>query len=106
MSAPMIIDYFMARHRVSDDGLAYRKLLGTRGFLRWSDLRKVRYGSTMKWFRLETADGSVVRISAMLMGLPEFAQALLKSAPVEAIDAHTLQVLEATADGDPPSLWT
>lgn len=106
MSAPMILDYFMARHRVSDDGLAYRKLLGTTGFLRWSDLSKVRYGLMMKWFRLETTDGSVVRISAMLMGLPEFAQALLKAAPAEAMDTHARQLLEATADGNPPSLWT
>jgi hypothetical protein len=105
MSAPMILDYFMAIHRVSDEGLAYRKLLGSTGFLRWSELRRVRYGSTMKWFRLEANDGRVVRISAMLIGLPEFAQALLKSAPPRAMDALALQLLQATAEGHPPSLW-
>lgn len=61
--------------------------------------------AAMKWLRVETTDGSVVRISAMLMGLPEFVQALLKSAPSEAMDAYTLQVLKATADGNLPSLW-
>lgn len=44
MSTSMILDYFMARHRVTEDGMAYRKLLGKTGFLRWSDLKKVRYG--------------------------------------------------------------
>ena len=75
------------------------------GFLRWSELRTVRYGATMKWFRLETQGGVVVRISGMLMGLPEFARALLRGAPTASIDPAALPVLEATADGDPPSLW-
>jgi hypothetical protein len=105
MSALMTLEYFMARHCVSDEGLAYRKLLGSTGFLRWSELKRIRYGSTMKWFRLDAMDGRVVRLSAMLMGLPEFAQALLKSAPAEAMDSDTLQILQATAEGNPPSLW-
>ena len=33
MSAAMVLDYFMARHRVSDGGLAYRKLFGATGFI-------------------------------------------------------------------------
>lgn len=106
MSVPMLLDYFMVKHRLSDDGLAYRKMLGTTGFLRWSELKKVRYGSSMKWFRLETASGEVLRVSAMLMGLPEFAQALLKSTPTDAMDTDTLEILEATAEGNPPSLWS
>ena len=81
-------------------------MLGTTGFLRWSELKKVRYGSSMKWFRLETASGEVLRVSAMLMGLPEFAQALLKSTPTDAMDTDTLEILEATAEGNPPSLWS
>ena len=105
MSAPMMIEFFVVRHVVSDEGLAYRKLFGQRGFLRWSELRTVRYGATMKWFRLETQGGVVVRISGMLMGLPEFARALLRGAPTASIDPAALPVLEATADGDPPSLW-
>jgi hypothetical protein len=106
MSVPMILDYFMARHRLSDDGLAYRKLIGTTGFLRWSELKSIRYAQMMKWFRLETATGDILRISAMLIGLPEFARALLVAAPADAMDADTRRVLEATAQGNPPSLWT
>jgi len=41
----------------------------------------------------------------MLMGLPEFARLLLQGAPAGAIDAGTLDVLRATAAGDPPSIW-
>jgi Bacterial PH domain len=106
MSVPMILDYFMARHRLTDGGLAYRKLAGTTGFFRWSELRSVRYAQMMKWFRLETTTGDVLRISAMLIGLPEFARALLSSAPAGAMDADTRRILEATAEGNPPSLWT
>jgi hypothetical protein len=105
LSVPMLTEYFMVRHQVSDEGLAYRKLFGQRGFLRWSELRRVRYGAGMKWFLLETHNGVVVRISAMLMGLPEFARALLRGAPTASIDSAALPVLEATAKGDPPSLW-
>lgn len=106
MSVPMLLDYFMVKHRLSDDGLAYRKMLGTTGFLRWSELKKVRYGSLMKWFRLETASGEVVRVSTMLMGLPEFAQTLLKSTPADTMDTGTREILEGTAEGNPPSLWS
>jgi hypothetical protein len=59
----------------------------------------------MKWFRLETQSGDVARISAMLIGLPEFARLLLSHAQPHAIDAETLLILQATADGNPPSVW-
>jgi hypothetical protein len=60
----------------------------------------------MKWFRLEAQSGTVIRISAMLTGLPEFARLLLVHAPTQGIDAKTLELLRATAAGDPPSVWT
>jgi hypothetical protein len=104
-SLPMITDYFIGRHTVSDDGLAYRKFYGASRYLRWRDLRSVRYAPTMKWFRLETNSGDVARISAMLRGLPAFARQLLKHAPREAFDEQTLQLVQATADGRPPSVW-
>jgi hypothetical protein len=106
LSAPIVVDYFMANHQVSEDGLAYRKLVGTRKYLRWSDLRDVRYASLMKWFRLETRSGDVARISIMLMGLSEFARLLLENAPDDAIESGTLHILQATAQGHPPSLWS
>ena len=65
----------------------------------------MRYSTWLKWFRLETRSGEVVRVSAMLIGLPEFTRALLDGAPADAVDAGTLEILEATARGNPPSLW-
>jgi len=105
MAAPMIADYFLARHHVSEEGLSYGRLAGRRGYLRWSDLRRVRYAPVMKWFRLETTSGEVARISAMLVGLPRFARLLLDHAPPDAIEPGTLPVLLDTADGNPPSVW-
>jgi Bacterial PH domain len=106
LSALLIVDYFTAKHEVTDEGLSYSKLLaGTRKHLRWSDLRDVRYAHGMKWFRLETTGGDVARISALLMGLPEFARLLLEHAPEGVIHTGTLQILQATAQGSPPSVW-
>ena len=106
LSAPLMVDYVVARHHASDTGLTYRKLLGGPKQVRWAELREVRYAPAMKWFRLETEAGDVVRISAMLTGLPEFARLLLAHTPRTVIAAPTLEILVATADGRPPSLWT
>jgi hypothetical protein len=105
LSVPMILDYFLARHQVSEDGLSYGRLSGARGYLRWSDLRRIRYAPVMKWFRLETRSGEVARVSVMLIGLPELARVVLAHAPPDAVDAETRRVLEATAAGNPPAIW-
>lgn len=105
LSVPLVIDYFMARHEVSEEGLTYATWSGTRRLLPWSELRSVNFSPGMKWFRLETREGSKARISVMMMGLPEFARRLLAHAPTDAIDAHTLSVLQDTAEGRPPSVW-
>ena len=105
LSAPMVIDYFRARHELLDDGLSYNTLLGNTKHFRWSDLRAVRYDPAMKWFRLETESADVARLSVMLMGLPELARLLLAHAPAGAIESQTRQILQATADGNPPSVW-
>ena len=67
-----------------------------REFIRWSELRSVRYATRLKWFRLE---------SNMLMELPELASRLLKRAPESSIHDKTLPVLQETAKGNPPSIW-
>lgn len=105
LSLVIIAHYFVSRHEVSEEGLHYGRLTGRRGYLKWSDLGVVKYAPVMKWFRLETQSGDVARLSAMLIGLPEFARLLLANAPAQAIDAETLAILEATAGGNPPSVW-
>ena len=106
LALPVIGDYFAARHEVSPEGLRYGRLIGAGGFLRWDELRSVRFSSSMKWFRLESQSGTVVRVSVMLMGLPVFAQMLLSNVRSEAIDPTTRMILQATAEGNPPSVWS
>ena len=60
----------------------------------------------MKWFLLETASGSKVRVSAMLTGLPEFARLVLRHVPKEAIEPGTRAILAETEQGRPPSVWS
>ena len=44
-------------------------------------------------------------LSVALGGLPRFAQAVLANVRPDAIEPTTLPILEATARGEPPSLW-
>lgn len=105
MGLVIVYGYLLEKHEVADEGFTSRNLTGARISLQWSDLRSVRYAPSMKWFRLETNSGKIARISALVMGLPEFAQLLLKNAPQASIDSSTLDVLNATAAGNPPSAW-
>ena len=105
LAPAMIGDYVLARHEISERGLSYGRLTGPRGYLEWGDLRRVRYSQAMKWFVLETRSGKTVRISAMLVGLPELARLLLAHPPAGFIDAETAAILDATAGGHPPSIW-
>jgi hypothetical protein len=102
LSLLVAADYFLARHDLSEEGLRYGRLTGSRGNLKWSELRRVNYAPTMKWFRLETRSGDVARVSVMHIGLPEFAGLLLAHAPPGVIDPETLGILQETAAGRLP----
>jgi hypothetical protein len=104
-SLPIVADYFFARHSVSESGIEYGRMFGQRGTLLWSDVRRVTFSSVMKWFVLELRSGTTVRISAMLMGLPEFARLVLLHVPTQCIEDETRTLLEQTRDGRPPSVW-
>jgi hypothetical protein len=101
----LLADYYRARHELRPDGLRYGRTLGRGGLARWEDVRRVAYSDGMKWFRLELEDGRVVRLSAMLQGLPRLAAELLARVPPDAISTKTRSLLEATAAGKPPSVW-
>lgn len=105
VGATFIVDYFNAHHDVSELGLKYGSLRGTRDSLAWSEVASVDCSYGMNWFRLETRSGKVARISWLLMGLPEFARLLLAHVPTHAIESKTLQLLQETAAGNPPPLW-
>lgn len=104
-SVPMIADYCFARHHVSELGMEYGRMFSQRGTFTWSDVKRVRYASAMKWFAIELRSGSTVRVSAMLMGLPEFARILLAHVPKSAIDDETHALLRETEQGRPPTVW-
>jgi hypothetical protein len=105
MSLATIADYFLARHRLTPDGLEFGRLFGRRGELVWVDVSSVEYASVMKWFRIRTKQGATIRISAMLMGLRAFAQQVLSQVPAHQITEPTRSILEEAADGRPPPVW-
>jgi hypothetical protein len=105
LALPILGDYFAARHEASEEGLRYGRLVGSGGYMPWTELKSVRFSEAMKWFRLESQSGKVVRLSVLLMGLPTFAQLVLAHAPPQSIEKNTLPVLQITAEGNPPSVW-
>jgi len=105
MSLALVADYFFARHYLSDIHINYGRMLGQRGSLAWSDVEFVRYAPVLKWFELRATSGCPVRVSAMLMGLPEFARLVLEHVRKDCIDVETRRILEQTRAGQLPSIW-
>ena len=105
LTLPIIGDYLGARHEVSEHGLRYSRFISAGGFLPWTELKSVTFSQGMKWFRLEFRSGLVVRLSVVLMGLPEFARLLLAGTPNGVVERETRSILQATAEGNPPSVW-
>lgn len=106
MSLAMVADYFFARHHLSADGLDYGRWTGQRGYIRWVQVRRVEYAPSMRWFKLHMPSGSPIRISAMLMGLPAFAQHVLAYVPAGRIDNSAKALLIETAEGNLPEVWS
>jgi hypothetical protein len=103
MGLPLIADYWFARHVLTSEGIHFGRMSGARRYLVWTDVSRVTYSASMKWFRIETRSGTVARFSVMLMGLPEFARAILENVDASAIDRESHEVLRSTAAGNPPS---
>jgi len=105
LGAPLIVEYYRVVHHLEEGGIRYSSLISTPGFLPWSDIKSVGYAPSMKWFRIEGRDGQIIRVSVMLMGLPEFARAVLSKVPDFRIDPVARDLLRRTAEGHPPSVW-
>jgi hypothetical protein len=104
LGVSMLVAYGRVWHELTAEGLTFGRLLGRRGTLKWRDVTRITYSSRMRWFRIETASGEHVLISAMLTGLPQFARAVLREVPSYAIDDITRGVLQARAQGELPRL--
>jgi hypothetical protein len=101
----LIADFFLSRHWLVDGGLEHRQLTKRRRRIEWADVTSVRFSSLNKWFVIETERGHVARISAMMIGLPAFANAVLAHVPESAIDEETRALLVNVAGGVLPELW-
>lgn len=104
-STLLIAWYHLGRHSVSAQGMNYGRLFGGRLVFDWADVKTVRFSQVNKWFRLELNSGGVVRVSAMLVGLPAFAGLLLLNVPRERISDDTYEILRRTSEGDLPNIW-
>jgi tetratricopeptide (TPR) repeat protein len=105
LSLATIAEYFFVRHELTPDGIEYGRLSGARGTLKWSEVTRVTYSAPMRWYRLESSSGQVVRISALLTGLPEFARAVLAGVPFGAIDESAAFSLQSAAQGALPRVY-
>lgn len=104
MGAMVVADYLRSRFVLEPDGLRYRTLTQS-GTVPWAEVSSVVYSESAKWFVIESSAGTKVRVSCMLMGLPELARAVLSNVPAERIEEGTRPILAATASGYPPSVW-
>lgn len=105
LSLYLIGDYYLARHVIDDDGMAYGRTLGKRGYFRWSDVRRVAFNKRMNWYWLELESGVMVRVTGMQMGLPEFAAHVLRHVSAARIDPRAHDLLENAARGKLHRMW-
>jgi len=92
-------------YEVRPDGIAYRTMLGRTRVASWEDVRHVRYASALQWFVIRMQDGRVLRLSAMLIGLPALAHMLLSKVGGERLDPDSAEVVRQTASGNLPKVW-
>ena len=101
LSLPLIAGYFFNRHRLTHTGMESFDTFGRRTIFPWTEVRHVRY-SGMGYFILDLNTRKTIRISSMLMGLPEFALALLTHVPASAIESEAHALLRAMTRDQPP----
>jgi hypothetical protein len=105
LSAYLAYEYFNDRFEQRADGITMRPLFGGERFVPWPDVASVRFGSVGNWIVVKDRGGGTMRLSVMMIGLPALAEALLSNVPAELIAPNSLEVLHATAEGHPPSIW-
>lgn len=90
----LVISWLTVRHELLVDGALFRRIGGCKVPMKWADLRSIRYVTYMKWFRLESTSGTVVRVSDSMTCMQSFARAVLAQADGAIADINTREVLE------------
>lgn len=101
----VFVEYFRGRHQITEGGLEYGRVFGSRGRMNWITVQSVRYVQWSKWFRVESHTGEVARVSSFVRDITEFARVVLANVPASAFDEQTAQILQETASGTPPPLY-
>jgi hypothetical protein len=94
----LVIQFLTVRHELLADGAVIRRFGGRKVQVKWADLRSIRYQPIMRWLRLETSSGVVVRASTQMIGLQPFARAMIVHAERAIADEHTRAALEGMAE--------
>ena len=76
-------------HRANPEGLRHVGPWSRSRFIAWSDVTSVRYSAMMQWFRVTGRDGTRIRVSQYLIGMPDFARLIKRHVPREAIANET-----------------
>jgi len=101
----IVADYFNGRHDVSEAGMDVGRASGRRLSFGWDEVAGIRYAQSAGWFKIALRSGATVRVSVMLMGLPVFADKVLRHVPHAYIEADALKVLKEAAGGKLPGIW-
>ena len=101
----LVLEAQVLKFTLFSNGIRYETLFKGRGFLRWSEIKTVRYSEASKWVKFVGEGGQVVRISMYLTNLPYFAALTLSRVPSARIEQDAQGVLTQCAAGDLPSLW-
>lgn len=101
----MILNYYREFSEINANGIRYRRVFGSSGRANWREVSKVHYSERLKWFRLDLKTGGCVRVSALMVGLPEFARLVLEACTDAEIDEKTRSILVSTVSGTLPIVW-
>jgi hypothetical protein len=96
--------YCCVRHELSDEGMQVKLSFRRPITFNWDDVEHVIFNERFGWYRITLRSEDKVRISCLLMGLPEFARTLLQHVPSAKVEHSTRLTLEDTAAGRLPPL--
>lgn len=91
--------YCFVRHELSDEGMQFKLSFRPSATFSWNDVEHVVLNRRFGWYRVTLRSGETVRISCLLMGLPEFARTLLQHVPSARVEPSTRLTLEEAAAG-------